>query len=247
LINKLDGLDKRLGDVTDWLIEIVDRLQYQPVHVKEKENEGEPLAFPLEPEMPVIELEAPSREITVGARTSPIYYTPTKVPTPKEEEEDELDDTVDVEPIPSDEGSLGSPMTAEMLEWQKVKHKVFKGKPLSLAVIGGYRKRYLHVEERLKEQTGFEKLVFVPIENHNNTIRHEEMLRSKLSRGRVHVAVIVERFVPPKLADKVANICKNNQVKVLHITKLGQTQALVMQLLQMFEKERVKMLQESEA
>lgn len=262
VVDQLSSINQQLAETNGWLVELIEHSQGKPpAGVPGASAPEEPPSHPTVPAAPptpasspepVGVTEAPPWEPTLGSRPAPksIWIPP---PTPaatdngeeEEEEEDENDDDgVDVREVSPDEGNLGCPMTPEMGAWRKLAPRVLKVKPLTLAIVGGRRKQYKKVMDRILLQTGFDRIVTIPLQGRGHGTKDEDLLRTKLRKSHAQVAVIVDEWLSPKVGDKAANICKANHIRVVRAAKPGQTQAVVVQLLQMFDKQLEKMQQE---
>lgn len=243
LLSEVKLVGQRLIEIEDWVLNLIDLLTgSKPAGVLQESNQLEN-----SPAKPVVlssnSAVAPSREyLTVGSRPAPFSQPPIP-PNSVEEEEDEgvnTDEDEEGEEVDPNEGSLGKPITAEMLEWQSIAHRVLKAKKLTLAVVSGRSLKYQKAMERIKQQTGFDHVLPVFLDGARHSPRYDLVLKKYLRRDQCQVAVIVTYGMEPELANRAANVCKANGVRYVQVAKPGQTQAVVAQLLQMFCKERAK-------
>jgi hypothetical protein len=257
VVDQLSSINQQLAEANGWLVELIEHSQAKlPAGVPGASAPEEPPSHPTVPAAPTAPAsssepagvsEAPPWEPTLGSRPSPksIWIPPplsAAIDDGEEEEEEEEeddendDDGVDGREVSPDEGNLGWPMTPEMGAWRKLAPRVLKNKPLTLAIVGGRRKQYKKVMDRILLQTGFDRIVTIPLQGRGHGTKDEDLLRTKLRKSHAQVAVIVDEWLSPKVGEKAENICRANHIRVVRAAKPGQTQAVVVQLLQMFDK-----------
>lgn len=242
LISEVKLVGQKLSEIEDWVLNLIDLLSgCKPAGVPQESNQLEdspvnPVALPSN-----VAVAPPLEYLTVGSRPAPFSQPPIPPNSVEEEEAVEgMNTDEDGEEVDPNEGSLGKPITAEMLEWQSIAHRVLKAKKLTLAVVSGRSLKYQKAMERIKQQTGFDHVLPVFLDGARHSPRYDLVLKKYLRRDQCQVAVIVTYGMEPELANRAANVCKANGVRYVQVAKPGQTQAVVAQLLQMFCKERAK-------
>jgi hypothetical protein len=134
--------------------------------------------------------------------------------------------------VKGDEDDLARGFTPAMLEWAKLSKRIFKGKPLKIAIVGGKPSRYQQIIPRVLEQLSAADYVSVPTAGQDHGVKYiKEQVRRCIRKDHCQVVVIVTGWCDHGSSDTAAAVCEQEGVAYARACRLGQTHGIVGQLL----------------
>jgi hypothetical protein len=245
LAEKIGKSNDLLHETTGWIAMLLDKLNKQfPEEKDDSRPQPEkppapvlpkPASTPPKSYTPAVPKSAPgptttpaNENRTLGARQS----APAILQTLCEEIEAGYDDDEHHGDVKGDEDDLARGFTPAMLEWAKLSKRIFKGKPLKIAIVGGKPSRYQQIIPRVLEQLSAADYVSVPTAGQDHGVKYiKEQVRRCIRKDHCQVVVIVTGWCDHGSSDTAATVCEQEGIAYARACRLGQTHGIVGQFL----------------